>query len=144
MSSNNILTLMDQFFDDSFMPATRRVTTSFFGSVPAINVKEFKDRYEITLTTPGIDIDKANIELHQKILSVNYENTKTEKDENPEQGNLLRQEYTEHFAFSRSIALPKNVDEESVQATYKKGIMTITVKKLPEEQPKKVNIKEEN
>jgi HSP20 family protein len=145
MSNNtNLITLMDQFFDDAFLPATRRVSSSFFGSLPALNIKEFKDRFEITITAPSIDINKAKIELHERVLSIKYENEIKDLEEGVEEGILLRQEYLENVNFSRSVTLPKNVDEDSVKASYKQGILKVLVNKLPENQPKNIIIENQD
>ncbi|MEI6728014.1 MAG: Hsp20/alpha crystallin family protein [bacterium] len=137
MSRNNILTLMDQFFDDTFRPVGGTIVRSL-GSTPALNVKEFDDTYEVSLTIPGIDPNKVKIELQQKVLNVSYEHS-NESQEKDSEGDLLRQEYS-HYSFSRSVALPKNVDEDGVEAKSSKGILTITIKKIPEAKPKTVSI----
>ena len=136
MLRNNILTLMDQFFDDTFRPVGGTIVRSL-SSAPAINVKEFANRYELSVTIPGIESSKIKIELQQKLLSVSYEHIQESEQEDP--GDLLRQEYS-HYSFSRSVALPKNVDEETVEAKSSKGILTITVRKIPEAKPKTVSI----
>jgi HSP20 family protein len=128
---------MDQFFDDTFRPVGGTIVRSL-GSTPALNVKEFDDRYEVSLTIPGIDPNKVKIELQQKVLNVSYEHS-SESQEKDSEGDLLRQEYS-HYSFSRSVALPKNVDEEGVEAKSSKGILTITIKKIPEAKPKTVSI----
>ncbi len=138
MSSNNLLTLMDQFFDDAIRPIGPVLSRSF-GSIPAINVVEHKDRFDISLTIPGIDANKVKVELHEKVLNISYDHEEETEDKN-KKGEILRQEYS-YFSFSRSLALPKNVDESTISAKASKGILNITVKKLPESQPKTVEIK---
>jgi HSP20 family molecular chaperone IbpA len=65
--SNNLLTLMDSFFDDYRPLTTSQFARSFTSSVPAINVKELKDKYEITMMAPGIDPKQIKIELVDRI-----------------------------------------------------------------------------
>jgi HSP20 family protein len=136
--SRNMLTLIDQLFDDGIRPITSQSLSRLVGTTPAINVREFADRYEITVTVPGIDVDKLEIEIDDNVLNVNYDHDQ-DKSEKDETGNLIRQEYS-HFSFSRSVALPKNIDKDSVQAGCKKGILTIKINKLPDSQPRKINI----
>lgn len=131
-----MLSLMDNFFDD-FRPLSPVFSRSS-GVNPAVNIKEYKDRFEIKLTAPGIDPEKIKIELSERILNISY--VQEDSQEEKEEGELIRQEY-HHYSFSRSIALPKNVDEDSILAETDHGILKITVKKLPETQPKKVEIK---
>jgi HSP20 family protein len=144
MSNNNFLTLMDQFFDDGILPATRRAGSAIFGSMPALNIKEFSDRYEITLTAPGIEIEKARVEIREKILTIRYETESAQSFENEDKGELIRQEFSEELSFTRSVSLPKNVEDDNIKATYKKGILKIVLKKIPETKPKNVQIHSED
>jgi HSP20 family protein len=128
---------MDTFFDD-YSP----VTFVRPSSTPALNVREFDDRYEITLAIAGIDPIKVKVQLANKNLSISYEhdeeqNTEEDKSKN---GKLLRQEFS-HYSFIRSVTLPKNVDENSVEAESTHGILKVIVQKTPEVQPKSVEIK---
>jgi HSP20 family protein len=126
---------MDQMFDDSFFP-TLKLTPSRMPTNPALNVIEQKDKYKITLKIPGINPKDVSVEIHDKVLTLSYEH----KDSQVEEGDqYLRQEYSFN-SFSRSIALPKNVQENSIKADYEKGILKVEVMKSPESQPKKIEI----
>jgi HSP20 family protein len=140
MSSSNFLTLMDQFFDESFLPTTKRVGSTILGSIGSLNIKEFKNRYEISVNAPGIDIKKTKIEIRDRLLTIKYEDTFESKNQEEESGELIRQEYSETIGFSRSVNLPKNVKEESIKAKYKNGILKIEIHKIPEPEAKNVEI----
>jgi HSP20 family protein len=131
----NLLTVVDDFFND-IRPLTNNVSRAIY-TAPALNVTEHDDRYEIKLFIPDLDPQKIKIELVEKVLNISYEHEENEKEE--ESGKLLREEYR-HYSFARSVSLPKNVDENSINAKSSKGTLTIIVKKLPETQPKKVDI----
>ena len=138
--STNLISLMDQLFDDGYQIASPRIRRSFSTS-PALNVKEYEDKYEVSLQAPDIDSSKADIELHENTLTISY---KEKKEDEKEDGTLLRQEYFQHLEFKRSLALPKNVNEDEIKAEYKKGVLKIEIKKLPENKPKKISIKNED
>lgn len=127
---------MDSFFDD-VRPLVYRQATSL--AMPALNVREHSDKYEITLTIPGIDSKLIKVQIVDKVLNIiyNHDEGSTVSD-----SNLIREEY-KHYSFARSVALPKNVDESSIKAASKDGILTISVTKLPEAQPKTVVIEQE-
>jgi HSP20 family protein len=127
---------MDQFFDDGVRPMAYTIGRNL-SSAPALNVKEHKDRYEITLAVPGIDANKAKVELKENILTISYED---KMEDVQKEGDMVRQEYSEYVSFTRSLSLPKNVDENSIKAKYGKGILAIHINKLPEAQPRSVNI----
>jgi HSP20 family protein len=134
--SNNILSLVDSFFDD-YRPTYGSMRVSYPTSVPALNIKEKQDQYQITLTIPGLDPKDVKVNLNNNVLTINYEH----KDEmSEEKDEMLRQEY-KHYSFSRSVSLPKGVDSESISAESKDGILTISVNKLPESQPKSIEVK---
>ena len=137
MANNSLIQYLDSMFEDSvgmrpLMSASRALT-----SVPALNVQEFDDRYEISLSIPGIDPAEVKVELTDQVLSINYSHTENNNLEN--KGKLIRQEF-EHISFTRSLRLPKNVDEQSIKAKSTRGILIVTITKLAESQPKKVDI----
>ena len=127
---------MDQFFDDGVRPIAYTLGRNF-STAPALNVKEMDNRYEITLAVPGIDANKAKVELKENVLTISYEDR---TEETKQDGDMVRQEYSKYISFTRSLSLPKNVDESSIKAKYSRGILTVVVNKLPEAQPKSVNI----
>jgi HSP20 family protein len=133
---SSLLTIMDSFFDD-VRPLVYRQATSL--ALPALNVREHNDKYEITLTIPGIDSKLIKVQIVDKVLNITYNH---DEGSTSSDSNLIREEY-KHFSFARSVALPKNVDETSIKASSKDGILTISVTKLPEAQPKTVVIEQE-
>jgi HSP20 family protein len=130
---SNLSTIMDSFLDDVRPLVNRQVT--LFG-LPALNVKEFGDKYEITMTIPGIDASKIKLEFIEKVLNISYTN---EEDTQSNDGTMIREEYRT-YSFARAITLAKNIDDNSVKASSKNGILTITVMKSAETHPKSINI----
>jgi HSP20 family protein len=109
-------------------------------ALPALNVREYADRYEVSLAAPGIDPQKVKIELKENILTISYED---KKEQAHQEGDLIRQEYSEYINFTRSLSLPKDVDSESIKAKYTRGILHIHITKLPEAQPKTISVEVE-
>ena len=137
--ANNLLSLIDQFFDDNVRAMTYSLGRPL-AALPALNVKEYADRYEVSLAAPGIDPQKVKIELKENILTISYED---KKEQAHQEGDLIRQEYSEYINFTRSLSLPKDVDSESIKAKYTRGILHIHVTKLPEAQPKTISVEVE-
>ena len=137
--ANNLLSLIDQFFDDNVRAMTYSLGRPL-AALPAINVREYADRYEVSLAAPGIDPQKVKIELKENILTISYED---KKEQAHQEGDLIRQEYSEYINFTRSLSLPKDVDSESIKAKYTRGILHIHVTKLPEAQPKTISVEVE-
>jgi len=137
--ANNLLSLIDQFFDDNVRAMTYSLGRPL-AALPAINVREYADRYEVSLAAPGIDPQKVKIELKENILTISYED---KKEQAHQEGDLIRQEYSEYINFTRSLSLPKDVDSESIKAKYTRGILHIHITKLPEAQPKTISVEVE-
>lgn len=126
--------LSDFFNRDTF------VNDDFFNlekSLPAMNVKEHDDDFEIELAAPGFDKKDFEITMRDDILEVSAQKTKeeTEKDED-----YTRKEFN-YNSFKRTMQLPNTVDQnQDVKATYKNGILKLNLFKAEEakEKPKRV------
>jgi HSP20 family protein len=141
MATNNLITLFDQLMEEGGIRSVPYSLGKNFSFPPALNVREFKDKYEISMTAPGIDGSKVKVELTEGVLSISYEDSTEKKEENKEEsGEMIRQEYSEYVNFSRNLSLPKNIDEESIKANYKNGILKISIYKTPEAKPRSVNV----
>ena len=134
--------------------------------VPKVDVKETKDSYIIDMELAGFSEDKVDIELQDRVLTICSKNEhlrcqgeKTTENENPEKNSIAteakevapkpqRTEFKwlvkergfglKHF--SRSFTLPEDIDGENVNATFKNGLLTITVAKKTETKTKKIAI----
>lgn len=95
--------------------------------VPSMNVKETDDHFEIDIAAPGFSKKDFEVSIENGLLKISAENKEEveKKDEN-----YTRREYN-YNSFFRSFALPENVNEEDmIDATYKRGILKLTLNKL--------------
>ncbi|NND08479.1 MAG: Hsp20/alpha crystallin family protein [Saprospiraceae bacterium] len=122
--------LLDDFWgaDDFF---DRRWIHAPLGKMPAVNIKDNDEDYEIELAAPGLSKDDFEVSIDNNILTISCE--KEEKKEETEK-NYTREEFN-YAAFSRSFSLPENVDEGGVDAAYQDGVLTIKMKKLEMAEP---------
>lgn len=111
--------LSDLFNQDVFERATNRF------SVPAVNLKETDNGYEIHLAAPGLKKEDFKISLEDKVLTISSEKS-TESEEKEDK--FTRKEYS-YSSFSRSFTLPENIDTESVDAKYENGELRISLPK---------------
>ena len=105
--------------------------------VPAMNVKETDDRFDIEIAAPGFTKNDFEISIENGILRIEAE--KKEEMEKKEE-NYTRREFN-YNSFYRSFTLPENVNEEEmIDATYKRGILKLVLNKLhvDESTPKRV------
>jgi HSP20 family protein len=107
------------------------------GWVPAIDVYEDKDHVFVRAEVPGMKKDELEISLHEGVLTLSGER-KLEDDK-------AEAHRVERFAgrFQRSISLPSPVDGAKVRATYKDGILAITLPKAEEAKPKQITVNAE-
>lgn len=123
---------LENFFNES-MPLQNEMKPSF--SMPAVNIKNNENDFEIEVAAPGLEKDDFNIEVKENVLTLSVDKTsETEEKED----NFTRKEFN-YFNFKRSFALPKNgIDTENVLANYKDGLLKIS---LPKQIDQKENVK---
>ena len=101
------------------------------GSVPAVNVRETNDAYELEVAAPGMSKKDFRVELDNNMLviSAEKENKQEEKDD---QNNYTRREFS-YQSFMRTFSLPERlVQGDKISARYHDGILHITVPKTEE------------
>ena len=104
--------------------------------MPRFDVKETQDRYTFTADLPGIKEDDLNISLTGNRLVISG---KREAEESKEEGQYHLYERS-YGTFSRSFSLPEGVNPDEVTANLKDGVLTVTVGKKPEVQPKRIQL----
>ena len=124
----NWLESKDMFADDFFTRDRK---------LPAMNVKETKDTFEIELAVPGFTKKEIEVTLEDDYLELYAEKSKEEINEGE---GYTRKEFSFN-KFNRRILLPSTINrEEKVIATYKNGVLTLKLTKMEDikELPKKV------
>ena len=107
----------------------------FNGWTPALDLYQTTDDIIALVELPGLRKEEIEISLHDGVLTISGER----KDETPEGDKTAR---TERIVgkFRRSVSLPTRVDADKVTATYKDGILTITMPKAEEVKPKQIQV----
>ena len=106
---------------------------------PAIDIVENDDAVVIKADVPGLDPKDIDVSISGQTLTIKGE--KCEESEDKEKG-YYRSE-RRYGAFTRTVALPSNVDADKIKADCKKGVLTITLPKVESEKPKRISIKSE-
>ena len=107
--------------------------------LPAVDVAETRDEIVVNAEVPGMDPKKFDISLGERTLTIKGEK-KREKEEKEENYHLIERS---HGSFTRSILLPTNVQSEKIRASYKDGILKITLPKSEGAKKKEIKIKVE-
>ncbi len=103
---------------------------------PSLDVSETKDKVVVKVEAPGMDPKEMDISLSGGTLTIKGEK-KQEKEEKDENYHLVERSYG---SFSRSVRLPAEVQEDKVKATYKDGVITITLPKTEQAKEKEIKI----
>jgi HSP20 family protein len=100
--------------------------------MPAINIKETEQHFEVEVAAPGMKKDDFKVTLDNGMLSIaaQREASKEEKD-----ANYSRREFN-YSSFQRMFTLPENVDENSIAAKYENGLLKLSLKKTKASTPK--------
>jgi HSP20 family protein len=99
-----------------------------WGNVPAVDVAEQEKEYLITAELPGMDEGDIELKLSGDTLMLKGEKT-GEKEEKKKDYYLSERR---HGAFQRTFRIPEGVDADKIQASFKKGVLTITLPKTTE------------
>ncbi len=102
-------------------------------SMPAVNVLEDNDGFEIQVAAPGLGKKDFKIDLDNTLLTISSERTFSDKEE--KEGRFMRREFG-YGKFKRSFSLPDSADGEKIKASYHEGILHISIPKKEEAKPK--------
>jgi HSP20 family protein len=104
---------------------------------PAVDITETDKAYEITAELPGIDEKNVEVKLANGGLTIKGE--KQEEKEEKEKDYYLQER---HFgSFERYFRVPEGVDTNKIEATFNKGVLTVTLPKSQEAQKAETKIK---
>ncbi len=103
---------------------------------PTFEVKETKDAYVFRADLPDVKDSDLEISLTGNRLSISGRR----EQERHEQGDTFYASERAYGSFTRSFTLPEGIDGDNVSADLKHGVLTLSVPKKPEVQPRKVTI----
>jgi HSP20 family protein len=104
--------------------------------VPAVDVYEDAEKLVLKFEVPGIRREDLDIQVEGRTLTVKGER-KFAKEEKEENFHRIERRYG---CFVRSFTLPAMVNPEKVEATSAEGVLTISMAKKPEAQPKQIQV----
>lgn len=136
----------------SFVPRLQTEINRLFGNtnqsdsssatatwVPAVDIHEYTDRFELYVDVPGIDPGKVELTLEGGILTLSGQRTAPEFSKPDEKPKYTRSERGLGY-FYRRFVLPDTVDSEKVNANGKDGVLTITIAKQAKAMPRRIRI----
>jgi HSP20 family protein len=109
---------------------------------PAVDVREYSDRFQLLLDVPGVDPKDVEITLDGGVLTVSGNRPEesvvgANGAEQPQQQRIERR----LGRFHRRFILPDTADAENVNASGRNGVLEIVILKQPKSQPRRITVK---
>src|SRR5215211_8041876 len=114
---------MNRLFDDVFNTFGATSLANRMPAWPSVEVIQSDKDVRVSAELPGMDEKDVEVLVDNDVLTIRGE----KKSESEDQGRRFSEHY--YGRFQRSIALPFEVDEEKAQASFKNGVLTVTIPK---------------
>ena len=126
--------LFDDFFNRDLFNWGNSNFSDTNTTIPAINIKETAENYEVEVAAPGMEKDDFRIELDGNSLTISSE--KSNQTQKQEDERYSRKEFS-YQSFQRTFTLQKDVvDVEKIEAKYENGLLKLLVPKKEEAKQK--------
>ncbi|MDX1574396.1 MAG: Hsp20/alpha crystallin family protein [Methylophaga sp.] len=133
------VSLIDQLQREMASVFNPPAVESNFGSeewTPAVDIAETTEAFQIHADLPGVKSEDIEVTAESGVLTIKgqrNDKTETEKD------NFKR---IERFTgtFMRRFTLPETADIENIKATTRDGVLELVIPKIPQTQPKRINV----
>jgi HSP20 family protein len=126
---------IDRMFEESW----RSVRPTVAGNALPLDVYETDSAYTVYTALPGVTPDQISVSLHDDVLTISGEVAQPVISEDANARVLLYER--SYGKFTRSIRLTQPIDQEHIEAAYENGVLTLTLPKAPEAQPKLIPVK---
>ncbi|HEX9625861.1 MAG TPA: Hsp20/alpha crystallin family protein [Acidiferrobacterales bacterium] len=129
---------IDSLFEGFFRPLRwAEEDTAEAGIVPRLDVTERDNEFVVHAEMPGVNKDDINITLEGGILTISGE---SKSDSEQKEGDRVIRRERRYGRYVRSLQLGKEVDDKKVRASYKDGILELTLPKAEEVKPKRITV----
>lgn len=126
--------MFDDLFDGFPLTPLREKGEGFF--VPRVNVSETDKEIKVSAELPGMDEKDIEVLLDRGVLTIKGEKKEEKEDQD---GNYHYMERSSG-SFHRELPVPEGVDHDKINASFKKGVLRVTIPLLPEAQSERKSI----
>lgn len=123
---------VDRLFDDLF--SRRRVDAL----LPPADIVEDDEKIQVSLDLPGLTQKDVEVTVQDGVLTVRGERNLEVREGDPRRFHRIERAYGQ---FSRSLSLPPNVEADKIDATFRDGVLTVTIPKAETAKPRRVEVK---
>ena len=131
--------MFDQMVESQFPEMTKSVGVKPYSGTayPKVNVYEYEDKIGIVAEIPGLNKKQLNVDVEEGVLTISGDKHSALDDEGAK---VLRRELKQS-SFKRSFELGELLDGEHISASFKDGILSVSIPKTEPVKPKKTNVK---
>jgi len=126
--------LFDNFFHGDLADTTSAFTSAW---VPAVDIAEHEGDFVVRMELPGVKKDEVKITMQEGVLTIQGE----KKQEKETKGSDYHRVERSYGSFQRSFTLPTTVKAENIDASFKDGVLEVTLPKAEEAKPKQIDVK---
>lgn len=135
-------TMLDNFFNQNLFDRLGSDFSSTSTTLPAVNIRENNEAFEVEMAAPGMKKEDFVIELDNQQLKISSE--KQDNREQKEGDRFIMREYS-YQSFERTFQLSKQVvDADKIQASYEHGVLRLWIPKKDEakqQPPRKIEVR---
>lgn len=127
---------MSRLFDNWYRPARYRAEGENLDWLPVVDILEANEHVEIRAEIPGLSEQDVQVSVTDDVLTLKGEKTQA-SEENDQKYHRVERSYGR---FQRSFTLPANLNPEDIKAKFTNGVLTVSIPKVKEVQPKEIQI----
>lgn len=127
---------MSRLFDNWHRPTRYRTEGENLDWMPVVDISEANEHVEIRAEIPGLSEKDVQVSVTDDVLTLKGEKTQV-SDENDQKYHRVERSYGR---FQRSFTLPANLNPEDIKAKFTNGVLTVSIPKVKEVQPKEIQI----
>jgi HSP20 family protein len=131
--------LFRPFFDDIFgSELGARMAGSELMRTPHADVAETKDEIRVLVELPGMRPEDVEVDLENNVLTISGE--KQEERQEGDKESRWHLSERRYGRFSRSFVLPRDVEQERINARFENGVLNVTIPKSEKAKPRRINV----
>ncbi|MEQ6918465.1 Hsp20/alpha crystallin family protein [Halomonas aquatica] len=135
--------MLDTFFDRGWMPSMRgehplwERFAAFEKGMPKVDVIDRDTEVVVRAEAPGFDREELDVSVTDGAVTIKGEHREESKKE---EGEYFHSEIS-HGSFTRTVALPCEIDADKAEASFTNGVLELTLPKRKQANRRKVEVK---
>jgi HSP20 family protein len=125
---------LDKLFAQGYMPTGIRSVAR--GTYPPINIGTTEDQVDVYLFIAGVDPKSLDIAIQQNLLTIDGE--RLANSDKAATGYYRQERFVGKF--HRVVTLPDDIDPDQVEASYRDGVLRITVQRRESTKPRQIEV----